>query len=113
MACNCFYCDAEKAEPHLDGCPQKIYQEKSEKVFGGASTNIEVVGTAFTATCREIDTEAEEAIAQWNRGYGDGLKVKAVRQPSDHPSYALGLSRAIEEDGAEILHSKLNLRETQ
>lgn len=97
MANKCFYCEVKGITPHLDGCPHKIYREISDQIFGNAVSNLEVVAIALSPSSRRIDRKAEEAIEQFERGYDDGSKIESARQPSDHPSYKLGLNRALAE----------------
>ena len=111
----CFYCEIEGKVPHLNGCPHKIYREVSDQVFGGATSNLEVVCFALSRASNKIDEKVEEAMDQFDRGYDDGHKTKSARQSSDHPSYKLGLSRAVAEEsssaGEELLNFMRSLSE--
>lgn len=97
MSNKCCYCETRGNTPHLDGCPHKIYREVSDQLFSGATSDVEIVFTAISRSGKDIDRKTDEAITQFEHGYEDGWKAESARKPSEHPSYKLGLRRAVSE----------------
>lgn len=93
----CFYCGAKEVDGHLSGCPAGIYKQMSDALSRGGKSDFGVAASALHQSLRwaDIDIAYDEAVCQFERGFNDGGKLENDREPSNHPSYQLGLHRAV------------------